>query len=179
MSELVFKRKFRWTLEGKLPGGDLKPQFVKVGERPRIEETQIEPNTWITAKHKWQSINVTIWEASWSLCGESPGEFWTIVYPSVFGSVQPKLGTFKLTLYDSFGVPLEEWELENAYINKVDFAELDHSSSDESVVDIQIHYENSKRKVLFDFSIFSKIPSMGCSQGKKTTCPKCEHEFFI
>lgn len=143
MSELVFKRKFRWTLEGKLPGGDLKPVFVKVGSFPRIKETQIE-----------QSIIVTIWEKS--LCEESPGEFWTTVYPSVCldAAETPKLGTFKLTLYDGCGVAVEEWELESAYISKIDFAELDHSSSDESVVDMQICYENAKYKSLIEHFIF-------------------------
>jgi hypothetical protein len=147
MSELVVKRKFRWTLEGDLPGGNLKPQFVRVAAKPSIsfEEIEIAPGTKIPGKYKWETIKVTILE--------TPGEFWAAVYPSVYqnDAEMPKFGTFKLTLYDGNGVRLEEFDIENAYIKNVEFEEWDHSYSNEDAVSMEIHCEKVKYKSLVDF----------------------------
>lgn len=179
MSELVslhkFKCKYRWTLEGKLPGGDLMPQFVRVNNRPTltIQEKEISPNVWILGdcEGKWNSTNVTILEAS--------KEFWDAIQPSVCtdnGEI-PKLGTFTIRLYDGAGFELEAWELEDAYLKNLEFEEVDHSSSTLNMVNMEIHYEKAKCKTS-NLTNRNTLETMGLGTlGNNVKCPKCQHEF--
>ena len=122
------KNKCRWTLQGDLPGGELKPLFVKVQSKP---------------DHFCESgsVEVRIVEAN----DPSPfdGEFWVKVYSSVHIEDQrnPKLGTFILKLYDGFGIECAEYKLENAYISNVVFSDVNYSASEIDLVDLTIKYE--------------------------------------
>lgn len=185
MSELTFKRKFRWTIEGTLPGGELKPVFVKVMKRPtlQVDETNfLDPKSFIPGKGKWDVINITTWDVN--------EEFKKVIISSVFEdpTKTPLLSTFKIVLYDGCGFGLEEWELEQAYIRKLSYLPIE---DDIENIEIEISYEQAKYK-----SFYSKFPdqtptptptlpmgmrpmgSMGMGFiGHKTKCPKCEHEF--
>jgi hypothetical protein len=72
-SALVFKRKFRWTLEiENICGDDAKKvplHFVKLASRPNItiEETEINflnAKTWIPGKPAWETITVTYYDVA-------------------------------------------------------------------------------------------------------------------
>lgn len=157
MSELVLKSKLRWILEGKLPGGDLKPVFVRVNTRPTlsIEEKEIAPETWTPGKCKWGPIDVTIFEKT--------EEFWSVANLSVYqnDAETPKLGTFKLTLFDEIGIILEGFELEDAYIKNVEFEEWNHSCTNPDAFKMEIHYEKVKYKSSVDYSKYkSTIPGI-------------------
>lgn len=180
MENVVFKRKFRWTLEGTLPGGELKPLFVKVAARPNlnIEEIEQQNGTWIPGKAEWEAITITVWEAT--------DEFWKVVTPSVHvdpgEAPEEKLGTFKLTLYDGCGFPLETWELFKGYIASVNFGDLDFSSCELPTIEFTVKYKEVKYLPNPDrpsLSYPATTGGMGLGKlgGNKVKCPKCEHEF--
>jgi len=187
MENVVYKRKFRWTIEGNLPGGRLEPIFVKVAARPclNIEETEIKTEygkSWIPGKAEWETLTVTIWEVA-----QDDKKIWPVLWPSYIETTggeyppQDKLGSFKLVLYDGCGVVMEEWELNDAYISALRFGELDHSSSEYTSIEATIRYKNVKYKSMHECTAKNLPPtrSMGIGSlgGSKVKCPKCEHEF--
>ena len=189
MSDVVFKRKFRWVLEADLPGGKLEPRFVKVAARPNLNIEEVEINylgntAWIPGKSEWQVIHATIWEI------EKDDKFWSVI-TSVFpmdpplkvGEYPPpeKLGTFKLTLYDGCGNAMEEWELKEAFVEAINFGELDHSSTEELNVELTIKYKPVNYKANTSEAPLPSHPKMGSmglgSLGTKRKCPNCNHEW--
>lgn len=177
---IVFKRKFRFTIEGDLPGGKLEQTFVKVAARPQIdiEETEINflaNKTWVPRKTLWEEMTVTVFE------GGTENTFKTIM-PSVCESggdypPQEKLGTFKVKLYDGCGCLLETWELHDAFIPKIRFGELDYSSSEIADFELQIRYKTITYTNSLTAGKMEYLPNYPAA--RKVTCPNCKHEFPI
>ena len=178
---IVFKRKFRWTIEGETPTGKLEPLFVKVAARPQldIEETEINflsAKTWIPGKQSWQEMTVIAWETDkihWDALqstmhnldeGECPPE---------------KHSKFTLHLYDGCGCLLESWELSEAFISKIRFDELDHSASEQVDVELTMRYNKVVYKNALKEGVHPSLPygGLACGSPHKVTCPKCRHEF--
>lgn len=187
MENVVFKRKFRWTIEANLPGGRLEPTFVKVNHRPNlnIEETEIKlgdnATAWIPGKAEWEALTITMWE----LTEADKQNFWPVVMPSMIPDpkewpAQDKLGSFKLVLYDGCGVVMEEWELSDAFISAMRFEDT-LSPCEPCGVDFTIRYKNVKYKPMHEATA-KNLPAtrgmgLGSLGGSKVKCPKCEHEF--
>ena len=191
MENVVYKRKFRWTIEANLPGGKIEQTFVKVNHRPQlnIEETEVKTEhgtTWIPGKAEWEALTVTMWDMSEA----DQKNFWPATMPSMIPDPveyppQEKLGTFKLVLYDGCGVVMEEWELNDAFISAVRFEDT-LCPSDLPGIEFTIRYKNAKYtsncgpdygKCTTPNLPPSRNMGLGALGGTKTKCPKCEHEF--
>jgi hypothetical protein len=184
MDNVVFKRKWRWTIEGNLPGGRLEPIFVKVAARPQLNIEEIEvkvgnTTSWTPGKAEWEVLTVSLWDVApddkkiWPVLGSSYVETTDGKYPN-----SDKLSTFKLVLYDGYGVVMEEWELSEAYVSKFEFFD---ESPECTSVEVIIRYKKVEYKSMHK-SWPSNPPSttgmgLGSLGGSKVKCPKCEHEF--
>ena len=156
-SKLIFKRKFRWTLKvTNICGSQSVPEsFVKVAARPNlsIEETEINflnAKTWIPGKASWETITITYYDVA----GSDNIALWTWL-ASVYDFTKPAelkmgasrsnyAGTVTLTLWDGCGTGLEEWVLNDAWPQAINFGELDYSSSEECTIEITLRYSNVK-----------------------------------
>lgn len=150
--DIVFKRKFRWTLEISTPCGNVPKHFVKVASRPKlaIEETEINflnAVTWIPGKAKWEPITVTYYDIP---AGDMSGLWNWIATVYDFNKtadlpMSEKAGwngTANLTLFDGCGAPLERWLLSSCWPSNIDWGELDYASSDEVTIELQLRYSD-------------------------------------
>jgi hypothetical protein len=178
-THIVFKRKFRWTVEADLPGGKIEPMFVKVNARPTpdIEETEINflnGKTWLP-KDGWQDMTISTWDL------DAKEDFWKVIYPSLIaeGECSPEnYGKFKVCLYDGCGCMLESWTLEDAYISNVNFSELDHSSSECVDIEMNIRYKKATYKSeMLSGQYLNGGMGLGSFGNYKVTCPNCKYEF--
>lgn len=157
---LVFKRKFRWTLAISGPAGDVPDSFVKVAARPNItiEETQIDflnGRMWIPGKGSLETITITYLDVAGNSTGGQGGSGalenlwgWLAAVYDFTGNFPDSLnqastlagysGDGNLTLYDGCGNALEQWTMFGMWPTTVNFGELDMSSPD--TVDIEMTF---------------------------------------
>lgn len=158
---VIFKRKFRWTLEisgnGQCPFR-VPPYFCKLAARPNIEFEETEINwlndkTWIPGKASWQAITVTYIDVAGNLSGAgAQGNLglydWLL---TVFDFTSPTkkfmnskrinyAGEATLTLWDGCGTPLETWTLLDAWPQAVNFGDLDYSVSDTLDIELTLRF---------------------------------------
>lgn len=151
-TNIVFKRKFRWTAEFKdMETGEIlvSPFFVKVNTRPQlnIEETQVNATTWIPGKHEWQQISFTYYD-------NDPNDKLTTLLMALIGEQydfttgETKQNARKLEvvlrLYDGCGIELENWQLGNVKFKSINFGELEYSSSECVTIELTLDYETVK-----------------------------------
>lgn len=152
-ADLVFKRKYRWTLEIQgLCVGDIPPFYVKTAARPNltIDETEINHlhgKTWIPGKGTWETIQVTYYDVannpslstlySWLA---SVYNFTDPVGMHQSSSLRGYAGRGILKLYDGCGSSLEQWVLHSVWPQAVNFGDLDYASSDEVVIEVTLRY---------------------------------------
>lgn len=160
-TNLVFKRKYRWTFELKWGGQATGKNFVKVASRPNltIEETEINylhGKMWIPGKASWETITVTYYDVSRSQSGGVTNLYSWIASIYNFqdeGSDSMKQTTIQgngnnggwagigtLIMYDGCGTPLEQWVLKGVWPSAVNFGDLDYSSSEEATVELTLRY---------------------------------------
>lgn len=165
-SDIVFKRKYRWTFEVQTPCGPNIPEsFVKLAARPNltIEETEINflhGKMWIPGKGSWETITVTYYDVA--NVGEGINGLYSwlaTVYnftdpiglhqssrkgqPNIQGGAgfsSGYAGLATLRLYDGCGKTVETWLLGHMWPQAVNFGELDYSSSEEVVVELTLRY---------------------------------------
>lgn len=147
---VIFKRKFRWTLEIQTPCGFIPRHYVKVAARPKLQLDTTEINflnatTWIPGKAKWEPINVTYIDVASSDAGGLLNWIATVYNFQQEANLpqSEKAGWYGqgvLTSYDGCGTPLEMWILKSMFPESVDFGELDYSSSDEMTIDLSLRY---------------------------------------
>ena len=159
--EVVFKRKFRWTLEV-IGGGNcpfrVPAYFVKVAARPNIsfEETEINylnDKTWIPGKASWEAITVTYIDVAGNLGGDAAGGNLGLYdwLTNVFDFTSPTrkfmnskrrnyAGVMEIILWDGCGDKLEVWRLLDAWPQAINFGDLDYSSSDTVDIELTIRY---------------------------------------
>ena len=152
-ADLVFKRKYRWTLEIRgLCVGDIPPFYVKTAARPSltIDETEINflhGKTWIPGKGTWESLNVTYYDVKGN---PNQSNLWSWL-ASVYNFTDPigihqastargYAGLGVLKLFDGCGTIMEEWNLHHVWPQAVNFGDLDYASSDEVVMDLTLRY---------------------------------------
>lgn len=165
---VVYKRKFRWTLEILGTGGckfRVPPYFVKVAARPNLsfEETEINflnDKTWIPGKASWEAITVTYMDVAGYLTGDAAGGNLGLYdwLTNVFDFTAPTrkymnskrvnyAGEATLKLWDGCGSLLEVWIFEDAWPQAINFGDLDYSSSDTVDIELtlrysQVHFEH-------------------------------------
>lgn len=160
-TNLVFKRKYRWTFEVKWNGKKIGKNFVKLASRPNltVEETEINylhGKMYIPGKASWETITVTYYDVA-----RSVGNGMTDLYSwlaSIYnfqdqgekmmqqttiqgdGNNGGWAGTGNLTMYDGCGTELERWELRGVWPSAVNFGDLDYSSSEEATIELTLRY---------------------------------------
>jgi hypothetical protein len=153
-SDVVFKRKFRWTFE--LQGfcnnqSNVVPEyFVKMAGRPNLEVEETEINhlngkMWIPGKASWQTISVTYIDVAHN----DMKTLWNWL-ASVYDFTDPinlKQGNRKdwdatgvISLYDGCGVLLETWQLKHCWPTEINFGELDYSDSEPAEIELTLRY---------------------------------------
>ena len=155
-SDIVFKRKFRWTfkVDGFCSGTTIKEHFVKLASRPNlsIEETEINflnGKMWIPGKGSWETITVTYYDVAGGGAGEMANVYtWIATVYNFLDSTKLTQsskradygGKGTLKLYDGCGNSMETWELRHMWPQAVNFGELDYSSSEECTVELTLRY---------------------------------------
>lgn len=177
-SQLVFKRKFRWTLMIEdICGSKKVPEyFVKVASRPNltVEETQIDylnGRTWIPGKGAWETMEITYYDVHTN--DNMPLFDWiATVYdftdPVCLNQASQRkdyAGRGTLKLYDGCGNALEKWILNDMWPTAVNFGELDYSSSDVAEITLTVRYSSVAYKGLCGI----QDPQPCCSQCTGTT----------
>jgi len=157
-SNLVFKRKFRWTFVVENVCGDSVPEhFVKLAARPNIsiEETEINflnAKTWIPGKGTWETITVTYYDVA---TGDNAALWrWLAnVYDFTDPTNLPQAsarggagnngfsGTGQLRLFDGCGTLLETWTMKGMWPTAINFGDLDYSNSEECTVELTLRYD--------------------------------------
>ena len=151
--DVIFKRKFRWTLDIVTRCGVVVSRsFVKVAGRPKINVDSVEINylnavTWITGKAKWEPINITYYDVAGA---NSVGLLSWLA--SVYDFTSPVLlpmseragyaGTGTLTMYDGCGSALEVWQLNNMFPESIDFGDVDYESGDICTIELSCRYDS-------------------------------------
>jgi len=168
---IVFKRKYRWTMEFFCPCDSvIGSHLVKVSSRPNIsiEETEINflhGKMWIPGKATWETISVTFYDIA---VGEgdagSNGIYtWLATVYNFTDNVglhqssrkgdetngsQGYAGKVKLTMFDGCGEGLEEWTLGHCWPQAINFGELDYSSSEEATIEVTLRYATAEYKAI-------------------------------
>lgn len=164
---VVFKRKYRWTMEldTHCDYQSIPEYFVKVANRPQItiEETEINflhGKFWIPGKATWEALTITFYDvadlgqANNSLFG------WLATTYNFTDSVGLHQSTLRgpnydqasggygcdgsLKLYDGCGTALEEWRLHGMWPQSINFGELDYSSSEECTIEVTTRYDSAE-----------------------------------
>jgi hypothetical protein len=155
-TELVFKRKFRWTFSIEASCGignthTIPEHFVKVAARPNINVEELEINflnakTWIPGKASWETITVTYYDVAtadnlplWDWLS-SIYDFRNPVELHQASKRSNYAGVATLTLYDGCGSEIEVWKLHDVWPQAINFGELDYSSNDEVNIELTLRY---------------------------------------
>lgn len=163
-SNLVFKRKFRWTFQvqpycGRSSG--IPEYFVKTSARPNVTIADTEINflngkMWIPGKASWETITVTFYDLASADAGGIQSLYgWLATVYNFTDPVNLQQSSRKgdrtttgygadgtLTLYDGCGNGLERWTLRNMFPSGINFGDLDYSSSDEATIELTIRYSD-------------------------------------
>ena len=158
---LVFKRKFRYTLELQdICAGSGQPQtvpkhYVKVAARPNlsVEETEVNflnAKTWIPGKASWESITVTYIDVATR--DNLPLFNWLASVYNFTDPVNLEMGSNRndysctaiLKLWDGCGNLMETWELKDVWPTSIDFGDLDYSNSEECTIQLTLRYSDVK-----------------------------------
>lgn len=156
-SNLIFKRKFRFTFElFDICGGQSVPKhFVKVASRPNLSVEEVEVNflnakTWLPGKAAWETMTVTYIDVATTEM--APLFNWLA---SVYNFTDPVnlqmgskrsdyTGTGVLKLWDGCGQLLEIWEMKDMWPNAINFGDLDYASSDDVTIELTMRYSQVK-----------------------------------
>ena len=172
--DIVFKRKFRWTLYFSGDGGQgfTEAWMAKLANRPtlNIEETEINhlhEKHWLSGKPTWDSVGVTLYDVKrdGSLNSASTGEqilhqwlntAWNISTNTV---LQPPNGydlldmgdhdaeykrNLTIKMHDGHGSVMETWWLIGAWPQSVNWGDLDYASSDTADVEFTVRFDRAQ-----------------------------------
>lgn len=149
---LIFKRKFRWTVE--FSKGEevlLPPTFVKVTGRPELEEVK--------------NVSLVFYEY-----GQSDWHF-------VEAITAENECTCILTLYDGCGTPLESWTLGNVTIKDKNIIEYSEDSDDYVDIELVVSYTAKTYKVIpYLFGTYIPLPIASHPTSPAPTTPLCTCE---
>lgn len=160
-SNVVFKRKFRYTFEiFNICGNANKrvpPSFVKTAARPNLEVEETEFNylngrMFIPGKATWQTINVTYIDAADMSNPQmmKPLFDWMASVYAFNRPIELPMGSRTsdfsanglISMYDGCGSLLETWELLRMWPTNIDFGELDYASSEEATIELTLRYSD-------------------------------------
>jgi hypothetical protein len=158
-SNLIFKRKFRFTFELQdICGNQSVPKhYVKVAARPNLNVEEVEVNflnatTWIPGKAKWETMTVTYIDVATAEMASLYN--WLASVYNFTDPIQLQMGSQRkdytatgiLKLWDGCGQLLETWTMKDVWPTNVNFGELDYSSSEEVTIELTLRYSDVKYK---------------------------------
>jgi hypothetical protein len=156
-SNLIFKRKFRFTFELQdICGNKTVPQhFVRTAARPNLEVDETEINflnavAWLPGKARWQTMTVTYLDVA--TADMAPLYSWLASVYDFTDPVNLHMGSQRrdytataiLKLWDGCGQLLEKWTMLDVWPKQINFGELDYSSSDLLEVELTMRYSQVK-----------------------------------
>ena len=159
-TDLIIKRKFRWTWTCDTCAGTIPMYYLKASARPEVslDETQIDflnGRMWIPGKASWAELPVTFIDVT--AADFSPLWGWlSSVYefttnpatPSPYTNLRmnSKLseysGTVFITLFDGCGNALELWTLNNCWPKSYKFGDLSYAESEVCTIEVSLRYWN-------------------------------------
>lgn len=154
---LVFKRKFRYTLElFDICGSQSVPKhYVKTAGRPNlsVEETEVNflnAKTWIPGKASWESLTVTYIDVA--TADVAPLFNWLASVYNFTDPINLEMGATRedytctaiLKLWDGCGSLMETWEMKDVWPTAINFGDLDYSSSEECTIELTLRYSDVK-----------------------------------
>ena len=152
-SNLIFKRKFRFTFElfNLCGGGSVPAHFVKVAARPSItiEETQIDflnGRTWIPGKGSFETMSVTYYDVATTQA--APLFNWLASVYNFTDPINLNMGSRRsdyagralLKMWDGCGQLIEIWEMNDAFPTAINFGDVDYASSDIATIELTMRY---------------------------------------
>lgn len=154
-SNLIFKRKFRYTfqLDDICGGQSVEPHYVKLASRPNlsIEETEVNflnAKTWIPGKAAWETITVTYIDVA-TLDSKPLFDWLASVYDFTDpinlhqGSMREDYAaTATIKMWDGCGSLLERWQLGDVWPTAINFGDLDYANSEEATIELTMRYSN-------------------------------------
>lgn len=147
--DVIFKRKFRWTMQVAGAWGYVPEHFCTIAARPKLtlEETEVNylnHTTWVPGKAKWEPITVTYLDVPNAGIGDLYSWIATLYnFNSNDLPMSEKAGwnaSAIIQLYDGCGSVLERWVLGSIWPSSVDFGDLSYEDSDMVKVELQLRY---------------------------------------
>ena len=114
------KRGFRWLLYLEGAASTIPTYVIKVAKKPSFT---VSNNTHQFIAHTFNYPGRITWN------------------PVSVTLVDPAFGTPRLTQLNADGAQIEEWSLKNAWVESVDFGNLDYSSEEMVNVEMSIRYD--------------------------------------
>ena len=148
-TDACFKRKYRWLLkipEVSATGIETLPPTKSA--RPSItfktlEAQHMQETIYFPGKPDWKPLNLTLFDLR-----KNENPIWTwikLTYPAE--DSKGRAPKYKkqglLEMYDGCGTTIEQWRLDNMFIESADFGDLDHSVSDVTYIDVTLRYDRA------------------------------------
>lgn len=165
---IIFKRKFRWTMALRWRDVPVDEYFVKVAARPSltIEEQPINflhGRMYLPGKAEWDTMTITYYDIGTSGQGGSglTSSMETLYswLASVYNFTDPvkleqsssaagygALG--RLTLYDGCGAAMEQWIMKKMFPTAVNFGDLAYDSNEEVTIELTVRFSEVEYKNL-------------------------------
>lgn len=156
-SNLVFKRKFRFTFElFNICGSQSVPKhYVKLASRPNLSVEEVEVNflnakTWIPGKASWEQMTVTYIDVA--TADAAPLFNWLASVYNFTDPINLQMGSNRsdytatgiLKLWDGCGNIIETWEMTDMWPTAINFGEVAYESSEECTIELTLRYSNVK-----------------------------------
>ena len=153
--DLVFRnRKSRYTISGEFPSGKIPEMFVKFPRRPAINESyELEQSGTFDTVHcdcgESEELKplYNLCAAVYKFTDGKADEITDVNSPEYLESIKELLGTAVVTMYDGCGVVLEKWTFGKVWPSSINFGDLDHSSSSETIVEITWRYGSCEHEI--------------------------------
>jgi hypothetical protein len=152
--DIVFKRKFRWTMSLNWNNKNIDEYFVKVASRPSLTVEEQEINflngkMWIPGKGSWETMEITFYDVG-GAAGTSMSTLYSWLatvynFTDAVGLQQSSSArgygaTGTLRLYDGCGETMEKWTLKKMWPTAVNFGDLDYSNNEEVNITLTVRF---------------------------------------
>ncbi len=146
------KRKHRWAFSIQPYVGSQANMLPPTkGARPNVSFNEysaehLNEKIYFPGKADWGTVDLTLYDQK---CADNPIFAWMQkIYDPKQGTYKPSISTgFKtdaqVTLYDGGGNVVEMWVYKNAFPTKIEWGDLDMTSSDAVMVDITLRFDRA------------------------------------
>ena len=168
--DIIFKRKFRWTLFFTDTGGSpIEGWMARLANRPtlNIDETEINhlhEKHWLSGKPVWDSVGVTLYDVKRNAqigdtsTGEAILHEWLNTSWNISAAYRPSGYQFldmgdhdaeykrnlTIRMHDGHGGIMETWWLIGAWPQSVNWGDLDYASSDTADVEFTVRFDRAE-----------------------------------